>query len=265
MRPVFLINGSVLFEPDKRQLCPRDGYPDRAVLLHGPVSECLLQLLEHNGDVLTQRYLFTAVWEKQGAIVSTNALYQTIASIRKALKAVGLAENIVQTVPKEGFKAVAELQSGTLDQFILPVTSVSNTGQCEKERQYSPVPAVLLLERVFTTKVAYTFAVLLFLVSSFIAYQHLKKRYDPFEDYHHIGNVEGCDVYSSLHDKMQSQIKFASMIKRYPVQCNAGGRVYITLNHYQRGTSVIICDNKADVAGTQCESILYREQYYETD
>jgi len=86
MKPVFLINETVLFEPDARRLCSLADYPSRAVILHGPVSECLLQLLEQNEQVLTQRYLFAAVWEKQGAVVTTNALYQTIASIRNALK-----------------------------------------------------------------------------------------------------------------------------------------------------------------------------------
>lgn len=265
MRPVFLINGSVLFEPDKRRLGPRDGYPNRAVLLHGPVSECLLLLLEHNGEVLTQRYLFSAVWEKQGAIVTTNALYQTIASIRKALKSVGLAENIVQTVPKEGFKAVADLQSGTLEEFILPAVSALKDGQPEEEKACLPAPVVRPRKNLVSSKLAYGTAALLFLMSCFVLYQQLKPGDAPFADYHFIGNVEGCDVYSSLHDKMQSQNKFTSLVKRYPVQCSAGGRVYITLNHYQQGTSVIVCDKQADLAGAQCESILYREQYYETD
>lgn len=120
MKPVFLINHSVLFEPEKRRLYLLANYPERAVVLHAPVSECLLQLLEHNGQVMSQRDLFAAVWEKQGAVVTTNALYQTIASIRKALKTVGLAENMVQTVPKEGFKSVAHIETGTLDDFITP-------------------------------------------------------------------------------------------------------------------------------------------------
>ena len=95
MKPVFLINHVVLFEPDKRRLCQRGSYPERAVVLHGPVSECLLQLLEHNGEVLSQRYLFAAVWEKQGAVVTTNALYQTIASIRKALRKVRISRSFL--------------------------------------------------------------------------------------------------------------------------------------------------------------------------
>ena len=107
MKKVFLINDTLLFEPDLRRLGPLEGYPNRAIMLHGPVNECLLLLLEHNDQVLTQRFLFASVWEKQGAIVSTNALYQTIASIRKALKSSGLDENIIKTIPKEGFKSVA--------------------------------------------------------------------------------------------------------------------------------------------------------------
>jgi len=252
MKPVFLINGAVLFEPDKRRLCPLAGYPDRAVILHGPVSECLLQLLEHNGEVLTQRYLFAAVWEKQGAIVTTNALYQTIASMRKALKTAGLAENIVQTVPKEGFKSVANIEVGEPEAFIALAASA---------------PAVTPTQHHNTpwAKIAYGVAGLLFIASCSVLYFQLNDRHVGFEDYQPIGNIEGCEVYSSWHDKTKSQRIFTALIKRYPVQCRSGGAVYMTLNRFQIGSSVLVCDKQPTINDAQCDSILYRELYHEND
>lgn len=263
MNPVFLINGTVLFEPELRRLCPLSGYPERAVLLHGPVSECLLQLLEHNGEVLTQRYLFSSVWERQGAIVTTNALYQTIASIRKALKMAGLADNVVQTVPKVGFKLVAQIKSGTLDSFILPALAVPES---QPPEPYLPTSCISESRfRFFSVKIAYGAAAALFLLSCMVLYQQRYEEQSGFEKYQPIGNVAGCEVYSSWHDKIKSQRIYSALSERYPIQCNTGGVAYMTLNHYQNGTSVIVCDKFPEVAGAQCDSIMYREQYNEND
>ncbi|WP_320720863.1 winged helix-turn-helix domain-containing protein [Enterobacter sp. 296B2] len=263
MKPVFLINGTVLFEPELRRLCSLSGYPERAVLLHAPVSECLLQLLEHNGEVLTQRYLFSAVWEKQGAVVTTNALYQTIASIRKALKMAGLADNVVQTVPKAGFKSVAQIQTGTLDTFI--ATDAASPADLQTEASV-PTPRVADNRfRFLSGKIAFGVATVLFILSCMVLYQQLHEKRAGFETYQPIGNIAGCDVYSSWYDKIKSQRIYIGLTKRYPIQCNAGGVAYITLNRYQNGTSVIVCDKLPEVAGAQCDSILYREQYHEND
>lgn len=252
MKPAFLINGSVLFEPDKRRLGPLAGYPEHAVLLHGPVSECLLQLLEHNGEVLTQRYLFAAVWEKQGAVVTTNALYQTIASIRKALKTAGLAENVVQTVPKEGFKSIAQIETGTLQDFIDSAV---------------PVPAEIPSQRHASSYslIAYFLAGLLFIVSCSVLYFQLEGQRASFDDYQYVGKIKGCEVYSSWHDEMRSRSAFIARDGRYPIQCRSGGVAYITLNRFQNGTSVMICDKKLSNDDAQCDAIVYREQYHESE
>lgn len=104
MKKVYLINDALLFEPDVRRIGPLVGYPHRAVTLHGPVSECLLILLEHNNQVVTQRVLFASVWEKQGAVVTTNALYQTISQIRKVLKSAGIEETSLRRCQKRGLR-----------------------------------------------------------------------------------------------------------------------------------------------------------------
>lgn len=66
MKKVFLINDTLLFEPDLRRLGPLEGYPHRALTLHGPVNACLLLLLEHNNQVLTQRFFVCLRMGKAG-------------------------------------------------------------------------------------------------------------------------------------------------------------------------------------------------------
>lgn len=267
MKPVFLINETILFEPDARRVCSLADYPARAVILHGPVSECLLQLLEQNEQVLTQRYLFAAVWEKQGAVVTTNALYQTIASIRKALKSAGLEENVIITIPKAGFKSVAQLRTGALTDFVernkefpIPVrTDISS----EIAKPEIPPPKTGRTSRSWRPSIAYWLAGALFVFSCGVLYSQLKLAAPVFVGYHATGNIDGCEVYSSWRDNDKSQRMWASLSQRFPLPCKTGKVAYMTLNHAQLGISVIICDRAPEKREARCESIFYRQPYYD--
>lgn len=269
MKPVFLINETVLFEPDARRLCSLADYPARAIILHGPVSECLLQLLEQNEQLLTQRYLFSAVWEKQGAVVTTNALYQTIASIRKALKSAGLEENIIITVPKAGFKSVAQLRVGTLAEFInrnktapAPVRADISSEITKPEK----LPHVTgRIPGFWHARMTYWLAGALFLLFCGVLYSELKPAEPVFVDYHPVGTIDGCKVYSSWNETEKSQRIWTSLSQRFPLICKTGEVAYITLNRAQLGISVIICDRTPDNREARCESIFYRQPYYDNE
>lgn len=265
MKNAFLINETVLFEPDARRVCSRTHYPERAVIMHGPVSECLLQLLEHNDQLLTQRYLFATVWEKQGAVVTTNALYQTIASIRKALKTAGLADNVIITVPKAGFKSIAQLRTGTVDELMernktvpLPVLPDIST----EEQQPVATPAA---SRVWTSRIGYWLAGGLFLLSCSVLVLTLRQGESVFARYQPIGKSAGCEVYSSWHDKEKSHSILAALSQRFPLPCKSGDVAYLTLNHSQQGISVIICDRIPVNSAARCQSIFYRQPYDESE
>ena len=269
MKPVFLINETVLFEPDARRLCSLAGYPARAVILHGPVSECLLQLLEQNEQLLTQRYLFAAVWEKQGAIVTTNALYQTIASIRKALKSAGLEENVIITIPKAGFKSVAQLRVGTLAEFVernkaIPIPVLADvSAEIAKPEMLPPVTPPTA--RFWRPSMAYWLAGALFSLSCGVLYSELKTAKPVFAGYHSIGTINGCEVYSSWRDIDKSKSMWTSLLQRFPLTCKTETVAYMTLSHAQIGISVIICDRAPEKREARCESIFYRQPYYENE
>lgn len=263
MKNVFLINETILFEPERRRLGPRKEYPQRAITLHGPVNECLLQLLEHNEQVLTQRFLFSTVWEKQGAVVTTNALYQTIASIRKALKTAGLEEDIIKTLPKEGFKCIAQIQRGELTDLSEPQKIVAEP---DKDITSSSVAETATVARKIRWRpLLYTLAGLLFILSCGVFYRTWKTEPPVFAKYHHVGQLNGCEVYSSWYDRDKSQSAFQTLSSRYPLQCHAGERAYLTLSHAQRGVTVIICDNDPQDSQARCHSIYYRQIYHEDE
>jgi len=267
MKKVYLINETLLFEPDVRRIGPLAGYPHRAVTLHGPVSECLLLLLEHNDQVVTQRVFFASVWEKQGAVVTTNALYQTISQIRKVLKSGGIEENIIKTLPKEGFKATANLKKGELNMFIQPQktspVSVSSEESAIAQAAAVAIPGAPRRASFFNSSRAYTLAGILFILSCAVLYSVMKEGQSEVENYQPIGKLNGCDVYSSWRDKAKSREMFTALTKRYDIHCNAGGTAWMTLNFAQQGSSVIVCDRMPQDKNAQCDSIIYRQQNHD--
>lgn len=267
MKKVYVINETLLFEPDVRRIGPLVGYPHRAVTLHGPVSECLLLLLENNGQVVTQRVFFASVWEKQGAVVTTNALYQTISQIRKVLKSAGIEENIIKTLPKEGFKATANLKTGELNAFIQPQitspVSVSSEESAIAEADDLPGSDTPLRVPFFNSPRAYTLAGILFILSCVVLYSVMKEGKSEIETYQPIGKLNGCDVYSSWRDRAKSREMFTSLTRRYDIKCNSGGTAWMTLNFAQQGSSVIVCDRMPQDKNAQCDSIIYRQQNHD--
>jgi DNA-binding winged helix-turn-helix (wHTH) protein len=99
----YLISDQVIFDSDAHHLISLTSDTVK-VTLHTPASQCLLLLLQNQGEVLTQKFLFENIWGKNGAFVSANTLYQNIAIVRKGLKSAGIGDDIVQTIPKTGIK-----------------------------------------------------------------------------------------------------------------------------------------------------------------
>lgn len=267
MKRVWLINNVVLFEPNERRLCAIQNYPDQCIILHGPVSECLLQLLLHNGEVLSQRFLFDAVWGKQGAVVTTNALYQAIASVRKALKSAGLTDEVIKTIPKAGFKSVAQICTGEAGDFLPRAKDVPAPAIVE------PIPIAndntiidqqdSKLGSLLRAPVSWFFAGLLFCLSCAVLYGSLNNDKSVFADYQQIGKIGNCEVFSSWYDIEQSRSQFNALSARYPVNCKAGDRAYMTINRLQQGISIFVCDKTPDSVNARCRTLFYRQKYHE--
>lgn len=269
MKKVYLINDTLLFEPDLRRLGPLEGYPHRATTLHGPVSECLFLLLENNEQVVTQRTFFASVWEKQGTIVSTNALYQTISQIRKVLKSAGMEENIIKTLPKEGFKSVARVCVGELGEFVTPQKTapvfVSSKESVEPGPSSVITPEAQRKPSFFHTPLAFGLAGIMFIISCSVLYSVMKVGKLWLVDYQSVGQVNGCALNSSWHENEKSREIFAALSQRYPIHCKPGGTAWMTINFAQQGNTVIVCDRQPQDIGAQCDSIIYRQQNHEDE
>lgn len=263
MRSVFLINESIVFDPDEHSLRPLQGHEGRVVVIHTPASECLRKLLEHNHQVLTQKFLFEEVWEKQGAIVSTNTLYQNIASIRKGLKLAGLAEDIIKTMPKVGFKSIAMLREGAVGDFLPTPEIQPEITSNEPERIVESRRSSFQFSRLASSKWSFLSAGVIAILCWGIFLGNLIKEDSFYKNYSYIGVVNGCELYSSYSGVDTSTNSFVAMNKRYPLVCNMGSVAYMTINRLREGSSVQLCNKRIENPGAHCKSYFFRQGAYE--
>jgi pimeloyl-ACP methyl ester carboxylesterase/DNA-binding winged helix-turn-helix (wHTH) protein/class 3 adenylate cyclase len=86
---------------------------NREVSLTPKVFDTLLVLLEHSSHVLTKKELMEQVWPD--SFVEENNLAQNISILRKAL-----GEQYIQTVPKRGYRFVADVRTpGSDDETVI--------------------------------------------------------------------------------------------------------------------------------------------------
>lgn len=102
MKQKYLINDIVYFYPANQLLEPVSE-DKKSVSLNVPASRCLKLLLEKKGEIVTKYDFSQGVWESRGQYTSINALYQNISLIRKALREVGISQDVIHTIPREGF------------------------------------------------------------------------------------------------------------------------------------------------------------------
>ncbi|HEX5875621.1 MAG TPA: alpha/beta fold hydrolase [Pyrinomonadaceae bacterium] len=82
---------------------------NREVPLTPKVFDTLLVLLENSSHVLTKKELMQQVWPD--SFVEENNLAQNISILRKALGASTTGEHYIQTVPKRGYRFVADVRA----------------------------------------------------------------------------------------------------------------------------------------------------------
>src|SRR4026209_1376955 len=87
---------------------------NREVPLTPKVFDTLLVLHENSSHVLTKKELMEQVWPD--SFVEENNLAQNISTLRKALGETKDGEHYIQTVPKRGYRFVADVSSTSDDE-----------------------------------------------------------------------------------------------------------------------------------------------------
>lgn len=256
IKKIHLINEITLFSPEEGSLTPRHSWPAGRVTLHTPAADCLQLLIANNGQPVSQKMFFEQVWEKKGAVVSTNTLYQSIASVRKALRATGLEEDVIRTLPKQGFQCNASVRSGELSDFIsrpaeLSLAEVSAQSvplsQSAIKNQKGLAVSILLSAVIFAGAIYWQNA------------QQPAREMSWFS----AGTLENCTLYSSWSGAEYSQSVFNELRQRYPIDCAKKTTAYLNVNRLQTGSTLLLCNQAIEQKGTQCQSVMIQDESHE--
>src|SRR6476659_10036188 len=90
---------------------------NREISLTPKVFDTLLVLLENSSHVLTKKELMEQVWPD--SFVEENNLAQNISILRKALGEGNEGEPYIQTVPKRGYRFVADVRTNEEEESVM--------------------------------------------------------------------------------------------------------------------------------------------------
>ncbi|KFC76674.1 winged helix-turn-helix domain-containing protein [Buttiauxella agrestis] len=298
MNVKYLINNKVIFDPDERSLRMVTAQ-DVKISLHIPASRCLLQLVESQGELLTQEFLFNNIWGAQGASVSSNTLYQNIGIVRKSLKSAGIDENIVQTLSRKGVIFTGDVSlfnanigepaliNNPIEIPIIPENRPSafesefsagsdETGHNEAGDVASDEPInspqeeseILHHQKIALSPVSIKrsysnwtalAAVIFFMLGLGVYILRFNSVYF-FADYHPMGKVDGCELLSSYYDEATAKKAFSEILKNQNISCEKNASwAYLTINRLPEGSSLLICDKSIKDSLSRCKSYISLE------
>jgi DNA-binding winged helix-turn-helix (wHTH) protein/TolB-like protein/Tfp pilus assembly protein PilF len=108
--------------------------------------ELLCVLTENSGGVVTKDELMSRVWAE--SFVEESNLSRHIYRIRKTFEELGESENLIQTVPRRGYRFTGQVSEPELDDLIIEKHSISRTLIEELENSAEPnvkiIPAQIL-------------------------------------------------------------------------------------------------------------------------
>ncbi|MBC3217501.1 winged helix-turn-helix domain-containing protein [Serratia fonticola] len=109
----YILNYTVVFLPSERTISMLNNEEVRASL-SAPATRLLLELIKHSGVIVTRETLLKNVWEDYGFSGSNSNLNSYISEIRKTLALLGFNERIILTIPKQGLKLEANIETSII-------------------------------------------------------------------------------------------------------------------------------------------------------
>jgi DNA-binding winged helix-turn-helix (wHTH) protein/TolB-like protein/Tfp pilus assembly protein PilF len=119
---------------------------DELVSLTPKVFETLLVLVEHSGHVLAKDDLITRLWPD--TFVEESSLTQNISLLRRALDEAPGARQYIETIPKRGYRFVADVRRLSIDTHQTTTqqsisTQLMIAAQIEEEVSDAPAPVAI--------------------------------------------------------------------------------------------------------------------------
>lgn len=227
----YRINGQILFDTDSGSL-GLEGFPEESLAISNPSKRLLLLLIAHHGEQVSRELIFRKVWDDYGMVSSNNNLNQCVSKLRRVLKTLGIADEVIITVPKVGFMlahnitlekdeaAIAPPQSVALEQG--EVRTVSRRAAGRRLRFGVALGALLLL---------------VICVGIWLIYRNSAVRQERL-----IGEVNSCKVFLSapraaMHGNAQQVNDMLAYINANPQRCQ-NDEYLLLLSSNQVGTYI---------------------------
>lgn len=209
----YIINGTVQFLVAERKLTGNGGVE---VILSNPACRLLIVFLEHNHQQVSREILLEKVWEDFGLVSSESSLNNSISSLRRGLRDVGI-DNTIETVPKKGFEFHVDdllLENITADFLINNMESEAVVGSGVKTK-----PKSLLKNH---RQIIFSALFVLFILFSVLLFYKEKN-----QEYKFFGHVGKCNIYFFNGIKGNVKKYFSSARgKELLSQCNQPAVVY---------------------------------------
>jgi len=216
MPVTYLINNVLSFSPDDNSL--KNIHENKSASLHTPASNCLLALIERQGEIIRQEALYKIGWgEIKGPTTSPSAYYQCFVNLRKQLKAIGYEDELVITVPKEGMKLNPGAKITVVE--VSAEQETSSLSPCSGSRI---ITSWLKNNKLLTTFIIGFCVVLVKLVFiSLHRHEYVSQRFRP------INALPACLLLKK--DADISTEEAVDIIHSYKIMCSSDKPVYVSV------------------------------------
>lgn len=247
----YLFENSVIFTPASQSLMLVEGQQQRK--LKPTAAQCLLLLIQNQGQIVTQNELLAFAWGENHRQVSFNAFYQSILSLRKSFTHLQLEKPIITTVPRKGLVIQADVIITRIstpeikEEHPLPVVEAP----LEPVEILPPAGRSLLLSPTEWIIIAFTA-----IICGALLYPGLFKP-GYFSSYVPAPTIKGeCHYYVNTGTSDIS--RHSHFAETHPQLCSAGEYIYITAYPEIKNLSAIICDAPLHAsAENTCRSVYY--------
>jgi DNA-binding winged helix-turn-helix (wHTH) protein len=236
----YLIGDSVEFWPEENLLYSR--IHGEKTTLFTAASRCLQLLLSQQGELVPQRELFEAGWQKNGLEVSNNTFYQNILMLRKGLKLAGYEQTVIKTVPRQGLTVPSSVPVAKICAAPAEEPSIVEESQpLEEESQQLTSSQVNKTTSHRSWQVWAKLLGLSFFVGiALFAALNSSENKSFFSNFIFAGNIEQCSVY--LNGNQTPLESYQQFIAQNDFTCNKHEVVYFTSNPMVPRASAIRCE-----------------------
>jgi len=247
---IYLIDGKVNFNPIDNTLSDVNNL--KKITIYAPATRCFLHLLEHQGEILSQRDLMYVGWEKYGMTVSPNTFYQNISNLRKALSELIGDNDIIMTIKRSGLVINSTITIEKTEQQILSVENDPSPHVLREETVFSRslTPHLNKGSGILTNKMMLPLVTMITLIIILVAIFYACHSYVTEDEYaakykHVADAADGCEIF--INRDAGNVLGDNPLINPKTLNCRGFSKVYVTQWDKQNRFSVFFCNPEHDM------------------